>query len=177
MFPRRRKLELESLECRHVPSVTGLADGLLATSDIGLVSDLSSSVPVIDPTEDPVNSGDTTLQATVTAVNTNGDLVESITVQGLSSANIQPFSTISFTVGDTTYLVDLVVPQDDGQYTLVVLAGINPAGLEVGSQVSLVIGNGGNSGGSTLEPATEEPPADAPPVIPIIDPTGDPTGE
>jgi hypothetical protein len=95
----------------------------------------------------------------------------------LSSANIQPFSTISFTVGDTTYLVDLVVPQDDGQYTLVVLAGINPAGLEVGSQVSLVIGNGGNSGGSTLEPATEEPPADAPPVIPIIDPTGDPTGE
>jgi hypothetical protein len=57
-----------------------------------------------------------------------------------------------------------------------VLGGINPAGLEIGSQLTLVIGNGGNTGGTGEEslPPDEPPPDEPPPVVPIIDPTGDP---
>jgi hypothetical protein len=118
------------------------------------------------------------LQVQVTQLgNLNGDLLESITVQGLSSDNVQALGTISLIIGDNTYLVDQVIAQDDGQYTLVVLGGINASGVEVGSQVTVVVGNGGNSDpGSPPEEETPPPPDEPPPVIEPEDPTDSPAG-
>jgi hypothetical protein len=182
---RRCLLEVERLEnrltpaaCLDQPLVTDCSSD--TSDDTTIVADVPGDpgpvITPIDPTADPVNSGNTTVVATVTGVETpnSSGLVFSITVSGLTPQNVQALSTISFTVpSGTTYTVDAVFQQDNGDYALVVLGGIDATGIDAGSTLVITIGNGGE-----IPPPPLEVPPDDPtdlPVIPPIDPTGDPT--
>src|SRR5690349_3140193 len=152
---RRCFLELERLENRLTPAASTLDTSLVVdsssatTDDTTIVADTTGDpAPVIspiDPTGDPVNSGNTTVVATVTGVETpnSSGLAFSITVSGLTAQNVQSLSTISFTVpSGVTYTVDAAFQQDNGDYALVVLGGIDTTGLNVGASLVITVGNG-----------------------------------
>jgi hypothetical protein len=154
-----RKLRLERLETRDVPS--SLGDTLTSPPPSS-----SSGLTYIDPTLSPSDPTSTTVAVLIVSQSSS----DSVNVTGLTAANLQPGASLQLVVGTSTFTVSNWVRNQDGSYRLIVS---NPAGLTAAVTQNLtatvIIGNGGN-----VTPAVTTPPP--PSSSPIIDPTLHPQG-
>lgn len=159
----RRYLEVEVLETRQVPAG-------IPTPSIGAPPPPPPAVTPIDPTLTPATPTNTTVQVQITALGpvVNGRL-SSITVQGLSSSNLQGAVPMGLQIGSTTYAVDSVTVLASGECRLTVLGGIDPAGVAVGGTARVILGSGSYVPTITSQPAPTAPPPDS--VVSPIDPT------
>lgn len=170
-----------SNERRFRPRVEPLEDRLALSGDVGegpappTNEDPSEIITPIDPTEDPVDPGNITIEATITAVGpvSNGS-TQSITVTGIAPGSLA-FGDVRVQIGDNVYDVDFVAANNDGSYRLTVANGIAMTDVSIGAEVLIIFGDGGLD---PLDPTTEPeaPPEEVPPFLPPIDPTADPVG-
>jgi hypothetical protein len=161
-FTRFRKLRLERLETRDVPSDLGVSSFSPPT--------YSSSMAFIDPTLAPSNPTGTSVQVTIIAVGAPAPGTQNVTVTGLTASNLQAGASLVFYVGGSAYTVNSYSLNQDGSVRLTLNSDANLANLlSTNSTATVVIGGGGNV---TPTPA----PAPAPSSSPIIDPTLNPQG-
>lgn len=158
--PFTRRLRLERLETRDVPSDLGG----------GTYSPPPEPPPtaIIDPTTAPSNQQNTTLTVTITAVGAPAPGTQNVWISGATAANFGPGTSVQLEVGGSTYVVSVYSFETDGTVKLSLNSDANLAGLlQNNTTARLILG----SGGSTPTP-TPTPPA--PPPGPIIDPTLNP---
>lgn len=161
-FSSHRRLRLEQLETRYVPST-------VETLTVPPPPPTAPAQSVIDPTLDSSNPTGTNVQVTIVAVGQPAPGSQNVTVTGLTEANLQGGASIQFVIGGSTYNVNSYQLNQDGTCRLTLLSDSNLASLLANhTTATVVLGGGGNT------TPTEPPPP--PSSGPIIDPTLDPQG-
>jgi hypothetical protein len=155
-----RKLRLERLETRDVPSSLGATPSAPPPSTL-------SGLTYVDPTMMPSDPGSTNVAVLIVSQSSS----DSVNVTGLTAANLKAGASLQLVVGASTFSVSAFALNQDGSYHLTVS---NPAGLTdavtQNVMATVIIGNGGN-----VTPTVPTPP---PPSLSLqyIDPTLNPQG-
>lgn len=159
---RRRKLEVELLETRYVPTTT-TTDPIVPTTD---PTTPTTSIPIIDPTEAPSDPSATTVQVTITEVEAPvSGLVRSVVVTGgLTVNNLRANTSKALVIGGVSYYIDLWAQLPNGSFRLMLVNGIPPAAIAVGNTAAVRMGNG------AITPVDPPPPPPTP-IDPLLDPT------